>query len=99
MKKQLIIKDSNTAREINPFSKNPDPKTLSGGCSVLSERYNAQTRENALRKWQQAESSLKEYKIEGVRFGETGLMTNVSFPIGSIHTFETNEETLTCEML
>ncbi len=89
MKKQLIIKDSQTAREVNTFGKEPRKAT------ELQMQYTSNIEYN---NWQQAESSLKEYKIIGWDECYLGLFTE-TYPIGSIHTFEVNEETGTCIIL
>ncbi len=103
MKKQLIIKDSHTAREVNEIDK-PRLKT------VQQEGGNLSDYENWVKKYEQAESSLKEYRIEGIDIISEGKKRTIPFiynngnmsevfPIGSIHTFEVNEETGTCIIL
>ena len=92
MKKQLIIKDSQTAREVNPWGENPNKYEW-----VVDEKLNRQVKVPSIkqRRWQQAESSLNEYRIEGL-YLENEVHLKSLFTIGSIYTCETNEETLTC---
>ncbi len=63
--KQLIIKDSSTAREINMLKKPVKKEPSIPQFNSLEEYENySKIFDLEFNKWQQAESSLKEYKID-----------------------------------
>ncbi len=103
MKKQLIIKDSQTAMEISP-------KILSETEFYIEYSNSRKLYKDYLESRREAESSLKEYTIEGIDIISEGKKRTIPFiynngnmsevfPIGSTHTFEVNEEAKTAIVL